>query len=301
MSTQQCLRWGCPHRRRHGAPRYHGYCCNACSNGYAEHTSNCTGYQRRDSRSRSSIVLLHSDPPASSSSSAWFDQGHLQPSRLQSTARTEARQNFGALITPAVAAPSMPSRVESTAAPSGDYNQTTEMQQLRAQNQQQRAHRATALAMHPPGGRVHAWNEQPPIDPWTDARQTLDVRPQRNRQFGEPVRETARGDDAAPAAVREPRVWDGPEYTCSICQEDMVEHDRVCRLRCRHVFHTQCWERMLHATDATTCPICRAEAGISAIWHFVGPRQEPTQGQPNLLHIDDLVGSAHIPGLSTQR
>ena len=201
-----------------------------------------------------------------------FSQGPPRPGRYQSTARTEARQNFGALIAPKATAPSMPVRTEATAAPSGDYNQMAEMQQLRMQNRQQRADRAASLAA-----------------------------------ASAPALETVQVESAAPAAADvadiapELRVWNGPEYSCSICLEDMVEHDRVCRLRCRHVFHTQCWERMMHASDISTCPICRAEAGITAIWHFIGPRPEPTQGQPNLLDVGNLAGSVQITGLTTPR
>ena len=39
-----CGRSGCPHTRRWGSPRDHGYCCNACKRDEGTHTWNCTGY-----------------------------------------------------------------------------------------------------------------------------------------------------------------------------------------------------------------------------------------------------------------
>ena len=39
-----CNRPDCPFVRSHGPPRRHGYCCNACRYGEAQHTQNCTGF-----------------------------------------------------------------------------------------------------------------------------------------------------------------------------------------------------------------------------------------------------------------
>ena len=39
-----CDRRDCPFVRRYGSPRRHGFCCNACKDGEAGHTYNCTGY-----------------------------------------------------------------------------------------------------------------------------------------------------------------------------------------------------------------------------------------------------------------
>ena len=58
-----------------------------------------------------------------------------------------------------------------------------------------------------------------------------------------------------PAPVQEPPqadqhmdlvVYDGDEDTCSVCQTAFAAGDRVCRLRCRHMFHTSCWEDLLN-------------------------------------------------------
>ena len=37
------------------------------------------------------------------------------------------------------------------------------------------------------------------------------------------------------------------------------------------------------ASELTSCPNCRGGATLIAIWNFIGPRPDPTQGQPNLL------------------
>ena len=41
-----------------------------------------------------------------------------------------------------------------------------------------------------------------------------------------------------------PVIFEGNDTVCSICSDEFVHDDRVCRLSCRHVFHTQCWERV---------------------------------------------------------
>ena len=40
-----------------------------------------------------------------------------------------------------------------------------------------------------------------------------------------------------PASV--PVMYEGNDTACSICSEEFAHGDRVCRLPCRHVFHTQ--------------------------------------------------------------
>ena len=95
-------------------------------------------------------------------------------------------------------------------------------------------------------------------------------------------------------------IWEGDEYSCSICMEDMVEHDRVLRLRCRHCFHANCWNGMQNATS-DSCPNCRAGAEVIAIWHFIGARPDPTQGQPNLLNVGRIDGEVDIQTLATPR
>ena len=81
--------------------------------------------------------------------------------------------------------------------------------------------------------------------------------------------------------VEPPTHYDGDEYTCSICTNGLEEGERVTRLRCRHCYHAECWQTA--ATQIDLCPNCRAPAEAVAVWNFIGPRPDTTQGQPNLL------------------
>lgn len=95
-------------------------------------------------------------------------------------------------------------------------------------------------------------------------------------------------------------IWDGEEFTCSICLDDYQERERVVRLRCRHVFHSSCWEGMRSMADPT-CPNCRGSAEIIAVWNFIGPRPDPSQGQPNLFIAGSIDGTVDINTMVTPR
>ena len=70
---------------------------------------------------------------------------------------------------------------------------------------------------------------------------------------------------------------------CSICHDDFEDGERVCRLRCRHMFHSACWERVMslagtpnEAAGGDTrfrddCPNCRGQGAIIAVWDYVDP------------------------------
>ena len=45
------------------------------------------------------------------------------------------------------------------------------------------------------------------------------------------------------------------------------------------------------------CPNCRAPAELIAIWNFIGPRPDPTQGQPNLFPAEALIAQGAPPGI----
>ena len=48
------------------------------------------------------------------------------------------------------------------------------------------------------------------------------------------------------------------------------------------------------------CPNCRGSADLTAIWNFIGDRDENlTQGQPNLLNVGDIEGNVEIHGMVT--
>ena len=87
-----------------------------------------------------------------------------------------------------------------------------------------------------------------------------------------------------PAPVTPPVIWDGDEYSCSICLQDLSDNERAVRLRCRHVYHAECWDTA-QQTRVALCPNCRAPADLIAVWRFIGQRTDVTQGQPNLLGV----------------
>ena len=89
------------------------------------------------------------------------------------------------------------------------------------------------------------------------------------RRQGEPLPEPATAEvmETPPPTMV---VWDGDEFTCSICTCDLAEGERVLRLVCRHVYHSECWDRAQH--HVSLCPNCGAPADIIAVWRFIGPR-----------------------------
>ena len=77
----------------------------------------------------------------------------------------------------------------------------------------------------------------------TDGR-TVQSPPQRV-ELAPPVQVEPEAVDAAAVPVPDdpiPLIYDGEEASCSICTEAFRHGERVCRLRCRHMFHTQCWD-----------------------------------------------------------
>merc|ERR1712048_116768 len=83
-----------------------------------------------------------------------------------------------------------------------------------------------------------------------------------------------------PAADGDPLPvhWDGDESTCSICTNDFQSGDKVCRLRCRHMFHSECVDECIRVhvrsaqadfTAMPDCPNCRGAGTIVATWRFI--------------------------------
>jgi hypothetical protein len=77
-----------------------------------------------------------------------------------------------------------------------------------------------------------------------------------------------------------PIHYDGDDSLCSICMCHFMEGERVCRLRCRHMFHSACVERAVYAhletlaarlgEEATPpCPNCRGPGAVVASWPFI--------------------------------
>ena len=78
-----------------------------------------------------------------------------------------------------------------------------------------------------------------------------------------------------------------------------MEHASVCHLMCRHCFHWSCWGDTVRALNlSSVCPNCRAPAHVVALWHFIGSRPEPSQGQPNLLTANTTLYKIATPAMS---
>ena len=84
-----------------------------------------------------------------------------------------------------------------------------------------------------------------------------------------------------------PVIYDGDDRTCTICLSDFEHGQRVLRLRCRHVFHTECWERQLYNwRERSTvlhpeCPNCRGVGNVIAVWKYLDPSLLTQPGAPN--------------------
>ena len=49
-----------------------------------------------------------------------------------------------------------------------------------------------------------------------------------------------------------------------------------------------------------SCPNCRGSAVMIAVWNFIGPRPDPSQGQPNLF-LGSYDAAAEVTQLATPR
>ena len=103
----------------------------------------------------------------------------------------------------------------------------------------------------------------------------------------EPVVQREPAVQREPSEHSEPTVYDGLDYSCSICQDNFLHGDRVCRMPCRHIFHFVCWdscvanrlqqqqERQQQQQQSTTlnnpgnCPNCRGAGRVIAIWDYI--------------------------------
>ena len=70
-----------------------------------------------------------------------------------------------------------------------------------------------------------------------------------------------------------PLIYDGAEESCSICAEAFRGGERVCRLRCRHMFHADCWQQYVSVNqlreEFSNCPNCRGSGTLIAIWNYL--------------------------------
>ena len=115
-----------------------------------------------------------------------------------------------------------------------------------------------------------------------------------------------------PQAPTTPVIFDGDNRSCTICIQDFEHGQRVVRVRCRHVFHGDCWMavHLAHAnrrtertiSDIPECPNCRGVGDIIALWDFIDPEHITQPGATNLLEgdgLDQLRGRPSEPGTST--
>ena len=95
-----------------------------------------------------------------------------------------------------------------------------------------------------------------------------------------------------------PAIYEGNDTSCSICAEEFRDGDRVCRLACRHVFHTECWEKKILVdinargiAPSHDCPNCRGPPTMIAIWLYIGT-DRVTQEHQGLTARNEIEGNA---------
>jgi hypothetical protein len=131
----------------------------------------------------------------------------------------------------------------------------------------------------------------PPVDP-----EELNPSPRWLNPHG-PVFDTPPRNmgEVYPPEPQTPVIFDGDNRSCTVCIQDFEAGQRVIRLRCRHVFHGDCWMavHLAHSTrteniptqrdDLPDCPNCRGLGEIIALWDYVDHEVLTQSGAPNLL------------------
>ena len=111
-----------------------------------------------------------------------------------------------------------------------------------------------------------------------------------------------------------PIIYEGDDNQCTICQQDYCHGERVCRLGCRHVFHSACWERFQRVRgqpideenlQQMSCPNCRGAGTMIAVWYYIANDRvtQDTSGHSPLRAENLLNSSSHhdisAPGIQT--
>ena len=100
-----------------------------------------------------------------------------------------------------------------------------------------------------------------------------------------------------------PVIYEGTDEECSFCREPHRDGDHVVRLACRHVFHTDCWQRWCATCPNRCCPNCRGAGVCIAMWRYMGPgANTQTIGDftaPNELEQHAQMHDIAAPGLPT--
>ena len=89
-----------------------------------------------------------------------------------------------------------------------------------------------------------------------------------------------------------PVYYEGEDEECTICQDPFQHGQRVCRVNCRHVFHSACWEAYLGtmSDDWYGCPNCRSAGNLIAVWNYIDPSR--TTQSYNGVVVDNLLSGA---------
>ena len=123
------------------------------------------------------------------------------------------------------------------------------------------------IPMSPLFGGSEAGEVEPPRSPMVGSVIQEEQRPPSPEPVPSPIPNT-------PSDQPVPIIYEGLDEQCSICASNFEHDDRVCRLSCRHMFHTQCWNRMFgyenaHGRGTLNCPNCRGAGSIIAAWRYI--------------------------------
>jgi hypothetical protein len=98
--------------------------------------------------------------------------------------------------------------------------------------------------------------------------------------------------------------YDGDENVCALCITEYLQGERVLRLTCRHMFHIECWNNMVHANESQTnatgrgrdvcCPNCRGGGRVVARFRYIAaPISRTERTQEVNLQSSGSEGSFH--------
>ena len=115
----------------------------------------------------------------------------------------------------------------------------------------------------------------------------------------------------SPTVADDVAIFDGDDNTCTLCLSDLHDGERVCRIRCGHVFHTNCWDQFLNTVNTPPrpgehrllhrCPNCRGAGTIIAIWRYIdGSRTTQMHTNGNMVP-NELEATASAHAISTPR
>ena len=132
----------------------------------------------------------------------------------------------------------------------------------------------------------------------TNMRRILDQNAAEDRRNGNnpaPPFRQGKGQGKGRQEQPAPTTYDGDQRQCSICVHDFTGGERVVRIRCRHMFHAQCWQEYYSRAEGPAgaeeheCPNCRGPGHVLASWNYVEVGPVTQAGSSNLL-------TANFPG-----